>query len=195
MAAPLKLIKNGIEQGNWEMVCKGYEALTGDELTPPSFKGDINLDGVINYLQTLLTKEEDLQVTSSKGKKTAKPATKSKQAAPVKKNNTIATSRIIKDSESEPLNMNKLPKVPLVTGKVGGNKKMFLPAEHLYNKDEAEAWKECSRDDEPREAYKPDFRKCDCGAKYDFNKVYPGGTIDKEVEPICEKCLNKRSKE
>lgn len=187
MAAPLQLIKKGIEKGDWSLVAQGYNSLTGEELEiePSKNSGTINMASVIEFLSNI-----EIGVP-----KTTKPIVKEKRATkPVKKNIIKVKSKVIKDSENEPLNMNKLPKVPMRSGAVGGNKKMFEPAAHLYDEDEAEANLEYARDDEPRESYKPQMAKCKCGYKFDVKKVYPGGIIDKSVEPVCEECLSKRSK-
>lgn len=194
MAAPLQLIKRGIEEGDWVLVAQGYNALTGEEVEVdvglPT--ASLNMHKVIEFLSSLLEDDRPPDIKSKPAPKTVKKNTKTK--AKVKTTKTARAVGVIRDSENEPLNMTKLPKVPMQSGAVGGNKKMFLPAAHLYNESEAQANSDCARDDEPRESYKPQITKCKCGSKFDLKKVYPGGIIDKSVEPVCEKCLNQRAK-
>jgi hypothetical protein len=124
---------------------------------------------------------EDLSSKGKRGRKTKEKKTK------------IDPKLIVRDTDSEPINLKNLPKVPKHSGPVGGKKKMFSPAAHLYDEDEAAINAAFARKRESREPYKPEWKKCSCGKKFDVKKVYPAG-LTEGSEPICSACQNRRIK-
>jgi len=60
MDNPLKIIKNGILSGDWSIVCKGYESLTGETIVPK--KAFETADELLRQMEELLGKYKKQKV-------------------------------------------------------------------------------------------------------------------------------------
>lgn len=174
--SPIKLIKDGIIQENWEKVKEGYTLLTGEEIE---------------------SSEEAVEETISK----KKPVAKKLNSKTKRKEKFDGESDRAGEIALNKFN-NKLRDGFLVSGKVDLSKvKMKTPFDNeiIIDKEETIKNKKLAKQKirQVRDEYVPDHRKCtQCGNKFDFKKVYPLGVFaggsNGTGNLLCSTCQNNR---
>lgn len=190
MAAPIKILKDGILNNDWSLVCQAYEALTGETIDIPNTSTEqLNTEDILEIVLKRLKNTDQKPIKKSIKKQSKKTSTKSK----FKKKELIESLKDDPD-EDDIETVDYIPK--MVSGPVKGSKKIVLPTVHLVDEEEIKLNKSMLRKKEYRDPPKKIMKNCtECKSKFDFNKAYPMGKIDRRSDIyLCENCQNNSRK-
>lgn len=183
--SPIKYIKEGIHTGNWNLVCKGYERLTGEILCAPIAQLTIqNAENALRQVADMLSNILDVQQKPTVEQKTT---SKKKVGRPKgSKKKTNKSEQTDEHTDDATLNINAKNKT-VVQRKTGETQLITNepdPEEVKRNKLRAKrARKEKLVIDRPvATTYNVKCNECES----EFKSNRPGG----EMGQKCKKCLS-----
>jgi hypothetical protein len=181
--SPIEYIAEGIRTGNWDIVCEGYERLTGETLSVPSAKAFIakltiqDAEAALRQVADMLSNVLELQQTP-----TTKPPKALKKKVSRKKTSKKSKS-VNKDEEGSPPDIDSRRKTAVQKQTDGVR---FItnnpdPIEIEKNKILAEKTKTIQVKRPQINSYDVECSECDSM----FQSNRPGG----EMGQKCKKCL------
>jgi len=195
-------IKNGIEGGDWQLVCDGYATITGEELQPPENKSEPEKSG-LKLLRERLQSDDTVggetkpKKKVAKKKKAAKKKSKEKvEALPIAADPDVEANEIVVDGGEDvnaamrkagDIGKRKYHKTP-VSQKIGeaGTVKFITTEVDANMKERNQAVSEARGPREERSAAHKFEVKCDkCGET--FKSI---ARESKQYGQICSKCIS-----
>ena len=203
----IKLIKQGIESGNWDDICSAYEELTGDPIAAPFLKNPPNqLQEELAALAAKMGMSVAALPVSKSGKKARPPEPKpgpenvlisegSQKISVKKKELSKAELAALEKQAVEKYSVEDLEKERAATGRgpvsAKGRKPIFIGGE-LENDHQKQISEEIASTtySQTRPAYKEVLKKCtQCSGEFEYKKSYPAGQLTGSFECLCPACL------